>query len=87
MRAGTARVGRARLILVGSLALVGCTGADAETDQPVIVATTIIVGDLAAEVAGDEAIVEGTGASVRWTTISATCSGNASPGHVYLVRV
>ena len=42
----------------GSLALVGCTGADAKTDQPVIVATTIIVGDLAAEVAGDEAIVE-----------------------------
>jgi ABC-type Zn uptake system ZnuABC Zn-binding protein ZnuA len=56
-RQGPPEVGRG-LILVGSLALVGCTGADAETDQPVIVAPTIIVGDLAAEVAGDEAIVE-----------------------------
>jgi zinc/manganese transport system substrate-binding protein len=43
---------------MASLALGGCAGSVAEADEPVIVATTTIVGDLASRVAGDEAVVE-----------------------------
>jgi len=48
------------LSLTAVLTLGGCTGSSAEinTDRPVVVATTTILGDLASRVAGDEAVVE-----------------------------
>jgi len=48
------------LSLMALLALGGCTGSSSETnaDRPVVVATTTILGDLAARVAADDAVVE-----------------------------
>lgn len=46
------------LSLMALLALGGCADSAAEADEPAIVATTTIVGDLASRVAGDEAVVE-----------------------------
>lgn len=48
------------LSLTVLLTLAGCAGSSAETDadRPLIVATTSILGDLAARVAGEDAVVE-----------------------------
>lgn len=46
------------LALIAFLALGGCAGPAVETDPPLVVATTTIVGDLTARVAGEEAVVE-----------------------------
>lgn len=45
-------------MLAALLALAGCAGGAGESGQPLIVATTSIVGDLASRVAGDGARVE-----------------------------
>lgn len=48
------------LSLMALLTLGGCTssGAETDTDRPVVVVTTTILGDFVARVAGDEAVVE-----------------------------
>lgn len=46
------------LTLLTLLVAGGCAGPAAEADPPLVVATTTIVGDLTARVAGDEAVVE-----------------------------
>jgi zinc/manganese transport system substrate-binding protein len=46
------------LVLVGLLALLGCSSGEGEADLPLIVTTTSIVGDLVTGVVGHEAKVE-----------------------------
>jgi zinc/manganese transport system substrate-binding protein len=46
------------LALLALLVAGGCAGPAAEAEPPLVVATTTIVGDLTARVAGDEAVVE-----------------------------